>query len=128
MLNIFARAIMFFSSYAPLAAIFFVLHAGKENMVAIIAAAILVIGVIGLLWFLHAAKADLEPVTRTVVDYRRRGDEVMGYVAAYLIPFVGFTLSDFRQDIALVIFFIVLAYILTRTKWSANVEWTERDS
>ena len=107
MLNIFARAIMFFSSYAPLAAIFFVLHAGKENMVAIIAAAILVIGVIGLLWFLHAAKADLEPVTRTVVDYRRRGDEVMGYVAAYLIPFVGFTLSDFRQDIALVIFFIV---------------------
>jgi hypothetical protein len=35
--------------------------------------------------------------------------------ASYLIPFVGFALSDLRQDIALLIFFLVLAYLYTNT-------------
>ncbi|WIG58311.1 MAG: hypothetical protein OJF49_001056 [Ktedonobacterales bacterium] len=115
MLNNFARAVMFCSSYAPLALIFLVLYAGRDSVVAIVAAAVLLLGVSGLLWFLHTAKTDVEPATRTVVDYRRRGDEVMGYVAAYLIPFVGFTLRDVRQDVALVIFFLVLAYLYVST-------------
>lgn len=115
MLNKLARAAMFFSSYAPLAAIFFVLYVGRVNSVALVAVAACLLGVLGLWWFLHAARSDVEPTTRVVLDYHKGGTEVMGYVAAYLIPFVGFTLGDLRQDVALIIFFGVLAYLYVST-------------
>lgn len=113
-LNNLARLAMFFSSYAPLAAIFLVLYAGRQNEVTIVAFVALIVGIAGLRWILHGATSP-DAVSRSIVDYREPGDEVMGYVASYLVPFVGFTLSDLRQDIALAIFFMVLAYLYTST-------------
>jgi hypothetical protein len=115
MLNALARVILFFSSYAPLALIFIVLYIGKSSVVFAIAAAALVVGVAGLLWIVYRAHKDIEPISGIVADYRKRGDEVMGYVATYLIPLVGFSLTDVRQGIAFVVFVVVLAYLYTST-------------
>jgi hypothetical protein len=115
LLNNLARVILFFSSYVPLAAIFFVLYIGKENLAAILALCAVVFGVVGLLWILHSSKSSAESTTRTIVEYRRDGSEVMGYIAAYLIPFVGFALDNLRQDLALAVFCAVLAYLYVNT-------------
>jgi hypothetical protein len=82
MLNHRARLAMFFSSYVPLAAIFFALYVGKENEVAILAFAAALLGGAGICWILRVAKSQTESITRTIVDYREPGDEVMGYVAS----------------------------------------------
>src|SRR5689334_806954 len=106
---------MFLGSYAPLATIYFMLYVGKEDLVAIVALLAVILGVAGMWWILHTSKTNTNSVSRIVVDYRREGSEVMGYVAAYLIPFVGFTLSSLRQDVAVIIFFVVLAYLYVST-------------
>ncbi len=116
MLTMPARLALFFSSYTPLAIIFIVLYFGRSWAVVIIAALSAIIGLCSLFWIMHRAAADIAPVSAVVVDYRQRGDEVMGYVAAYLIPFVGFSLTDIRQGIALLVFLLVLAYLYVTTE------------
>jgi hypothetical protein len=57
----------------------------------------------------------MDSETAVVAGYRKHGDDVMGYVVGYLIPFVGYSLTSRRQDIALLIFLLLLAYLYTTT-------------
>jgi hypothetical protein len=115
MLTMPARLALFFSSYTPLAVIFIILYVGRSWPVVIVAALSAIIGLCGLIWIMRRAAADVAPVSAVVVDYRQRGEEVLGYVAAYLIPFVGFSLTDIRQGVALLVFLLVLAYLYVTT-------------
>lgn len=103
MLNITARITLFVSSYAPLAAIFAILYWGKRQIVADVSVAIGIIGILGLLWIVYGAALGREPLRDKVVECRQSGD-VMGYIAAYLIPFLTVDLSSLRQIAALAIF------------------------
>lgn len=115
MLNGLARAILFFCSYIPLAVIFVILYSFKSAAVVVVASAVIVAGLSGLGWILLRARVDVHAAQGTVIDYRGRGDEVMGYVAGYLIPFVGFSLMDLRQTLALLVFLFMLAFLYVTT-------------
>jgi len=115
MLNMPARLILFFSSYTPLAVIFIILYLGRSWPVVVLASLGAATGLCGLIWIMYRARVDVAPASAVVVDFRQCGDDVMGYVAAYLIPFVGFSLTDLRQGIALLVFLLVLAYLYVTT-------------
>jgi len=115
MLNLGARITLFVGSYTPLALIFVVLYVGKQNVVAAIAGVCFVIGLLGPRVLLWLVATDTEPLTDKVVEGHTRGDEVMGYVAGYLIPFLALNLADWRQMLCLIIFVGILGYLYVTT-------------
>ena len=114
MLNYGARTILFLSSYAPLGALLALLYWGRQDGVVVVSLCGVFLGIVGSVWILMAG-ADAEPWSVKVVDYRLRGDEVMGYIAAYLIPLVSLDLTDGRQRVAAIIIVALFWYLYVTT-------------
>lgn len=115
MVSLPARILLFIGSYAPLSFIIFVLYVGRNNVVAGIAIAMFLVGFGGTSWIVRAARKSAGTKSRTIEDIREPGDGIMGYVATYLVPFVGFSLGPIREDVAFVILLLVLAFLYVTT-------------
>ncbi len=115
MASVGARIIMFVSSYLPLEAIFVVQYWGKEGAIAYTSLALCIVGPLALAGVLWSSSRDKEPVKEHVVESRLRGDEVMGYIAGYLLPFLATDLTDMRQLLSAAVFLAVLGYLYVTT-------------
>ena len=106
--RLFVRCMLFFSSYCPLMLIFSILSWRTQPLWAI---GILTLGLISLLvTFLYISrrerKGGVSQAKITAVE--KRDENVVGYIASYLIPFVTFPLDKPEQIAALLVFVAVL--------------------
>jgi hypothetical protein len=105
-----ARAVLFLSSYAPLALIFAGLFWQTHPAAAAANLGVAALSLLGLaIFFLGAHR--LAPRQSKVATVRGRDDQVMSYVMSYLVGFLSVAFSDTRHLIALAAFFLLLAYI-----------------
>lgn len=114
-MNILGRLILFASSYAPLSILFFVQYVGKNNVIAIASLSVGLLSVIMVSLLLTWWKQDGEATHDEVIEYRRPGAEVMGYMAGYVLPFLDFSPADIRSLLLLLVYLLTLAYLYITT-------------
>ena len=115
MLSVGARIAMFLSSYFPLGFIYFVQYWNKQNMIALASLGLCLFGLLCLIAILWSSVREVEPMKDRVMQSRLRGDEVMGYIAGYLLPFLAADLTDVRQFISAAVFLGVLGLLYVTT-------------
>lgn len=106
--RLFVRCMLFFSSYFPLILIFSILLGRTRLYWAI---GILAFGSFSLLvTFLYLnRRKNIGGVSQAkITEVDKRDENVVGYIASYLIPFVSIPLDTPEEFAALLIFFIVL--------------------
>jgi hypothetical protein len=111
----FAGSALFLSSYAPLFAILSIENFGVHNVFTFGFACFALLGLIGIVSIVHVSRRDATSIPDRIVACRERGDELMGYVSAYLIPFLAIDFSNWRQVVALVAFMLLLGYLYVTT-------------
>lgn len=108
--SIFARVLLFLSSYVPLSAMLVLLFWSKSPIVAVISGIAAILGVTGMLLYLRVLSR-LESTPTKIVDCHSRGGEVMSYIVTYIIPFVAVAFSEWQQAVALAVFFVILGFL-----------------
>ena len=106
--RLFVRCMLFFSSYFPLILIFGILL-GRTHLS--LAVGIIAFGSFSLLvTFLYLNRRNnVGGVSQAkITGVNKRDENVVGYIASYLIPFVTFPLNTPEEFVALLIFFVVL--------------------
>lgn len=106
--RLFVRCMLFFSSYFPLLLIFSILLLRTQLYWAV---GLLTLGIVSLLiTFLYMSrrrhKGGISQAKITGVE--KRDENVVSYIASYLIPFVTFPLDKPEQIAALLVFIVVL--------------------
>ncbi len=109
------RVLLFLSSYFPLALIFFVLYLKKNPIAAYSSLALGILGVLGLVVYIRIVSR-LGPVPINISSINRRDGESMSYIVTYVIPFLALPSDDHDKDIALMVFFVVLAIIYVNSQ------------
>jgi hypothetical protein len=110
MATVGARILLFLSSYVPLCAIFAVLLWEEHFFYALAAIGIGVASLVGLTLYLRSVqRLGAKPVT--VEEVSRQDSEAMSYIVTYLLPFLGLAFSNWRQGVALAIFFLMLGFL-----------------
>lgn len=115
MLSWFSGAWLYLSSYMPLFAILSLENAGAHNIVAALFILLAIFGLAGAAIVPSVGRRNASSIPDTVIRCEERGDELMGYISAYLIPFLGFDLSNWRYGVALALFLSYLGYLYVTT-------------
>lgn len=115
LMNLPARVVLFVSSYVPLGGLYFLLYVGKDNRVAYAAAAVAALSAAALWLLLWSWKRDVHPTRDDVLEFRKPGAEVMGYIASYLLPFLGFSLDSRRHLAVLAAYLVILGFVYVTT-------------
>jgi hypothetical protein len=105
-----ARMLLFLSSYSPLAIILAVLYYGRQPLIAGAGFAAALSGLFSMAAYLTLVRR-FNPTPARMVDFRQRDEAAMGYIVTYLVPFLAVASSDWRQALALGIFFVMLGII-----------------
>jgi len=111
MRTVFARCMLFISSYSPLALIIGVLFFAEQRILAL---SFWIVGGAGLLFmlvYLFLAVPKISPTQYKVTARHAKGGDVMGYVASYIVPFVTFPLNGWQQTFSLLTFIFILGVI-----------------
>ena len=106
--SLFVRCMLFFSSYFPLLLIFCILLWRTQLDWAV---GLLALGIISLLiTFLYVSRRQRKGGVSqtTITGVEKRDENVVSYIASYLIPFVTFPLDKPEQIAALLVFIVVL--------------------
>lgn len=114
MANIFARFLLFLSSYIPLWVIFTVIMARGHFVFACGFALLAAVSLFGTLIYIRHVQR-MNGIQISVGIIRRQDSETMSYIASYVVPFAATALDNFEQVIALGIFLIVLCIVYVNT-------------
>lgn len=109
--NLFARAILFVSSYSPLVLIFCILFADKHRLASVILLVGGILSVLFLAFYFQYSRRTIAASMDKVTDFQRHDADVMGYIASYLIPFVTFPLDNLQETLGLAVFVVVLLVV-----------------
>lgn len=115
MINLPTRVLLFISSYAPLGALYFLLYVGHDNLVAFVALGIAATSSLLLWLLLRLWQRDVAVTSDIVLESRKPGAEVMAYIATYLLPFLGFSLTSLRNLAILALYLVILGYLYVTT-------------
>jgi hypothetical protein len=111
--SIIPRIVLFVSSFSPLLMVFALLDTFGPGWPSR-ACWIISFASIGLLYaFLRYARR-IARVPICVALYRRRDQDVVGYVATYLIPFITFSADSLKEQLAVGIFILLIAVLYMR--------------
>jgi hypothetical protein len=109
MANYGTRVLLFLSSYSPLAVILAVQH-WDRRFVAAALIGIAAASILALILFLRVAlSAGAYPLK--IVRASLRDGDLVGYIVAYLLPFLGIDFSKSRDAISLVILLVVIGVL-----------------
>lgn len=112
MASIPIKVVLFGSSYAPLAVIFFFLYLSDHTVIALVCLGIAIASVAVLaIHFEVVARRQASFMNRATTVQTRDGD-VLSYIATYLIPFVTVPFMDrWQEGAALLVFIAILAVV-----------------
>jgi hypothetical protein len=110
-MNIFVRCMLFLSSYFPLFVILFVLLGEEQPVVALFSLGVGLLGLAITYVYFKAVVFSRSPIRGDITSRHARGSEIMGYIASYIVPFVTFSLSSWRQIVALTLFILILGIV-----------------
>lgn len=105
-----ARILLFLSSYAPLWLMFVLLFWSKSPTVAYVSGVSAIIGIVGMWLYLRTVNR-VDAVPTKIADCHGRGDQATSYIVSYIIPFLAVAFSDWRQAVALAVFFVILGIL-----------------
>lgn len=113
------RIRLFGISYAPLAAILAVTHSQNVlppwRCLAFWLPALIAVAGFCDAWRLPRSLRAKNHRSVSLTELADEGQAVTGYIAAYLLPFVGFNLADWRSALALVLYLAVLLVVFLQT-------------
>lgn len=104
------RAILFLSSYSPLFALLGMKAFSEVLAVGILLVALSVLSVVFLVVFLRLIN-ELAPHAIHVAQARSRDVEVIGYLIAYLLPFLDISFTDVVGALSLGVFILIVAVL-----------------
>jgi len=107
------RVVLFASSFSPLLVVFALLETFGTGWPSWACWILAVTSIVLLYAFLCYARR-IAPVPITVAMYRRRDQDVVGYVATYLIPFVTVSADSIREFLAVGVFVLVIGVLYVR--------------
>ncbi len=110
MANIFARFILFLSSYIPLWVIFAIITLHTMRNVSLGFMALAVLSLVGTVIFFRLVQR-FEGIEMPVGVIRRKDSDTMSYIASYIIPFAATAFDKVEQVIALGVFLFVLCVV-----------------
>ena len=110
-MNVFVRCMLFLSSYFPLFAILFVLLGGEQPVLAWFSLGVGLFGLAITYLYFKVVVYRRSPIRGEITSRQTRGSEIMGYIASYIVPFVTFSLNNWRQVVALAIFIVILGIV-----------------
>lgn len=108
--SIYARLLLFLSSYSPLTVILAILLAPKYWVLTIILVMISIMSLFGMFAYLRSLK-DTAPFQMEVVGVQRRDSEVVSYVLSYVFPFLAVPFEGWQQGVGLALFFTVICVL-----------------
>ncbi|HEY3318939.1 MAG TPA: hypothetical protein VGP72_00480 [Planctomycetota bacterium] len=108
--NLFARTLLFLSSYFPLTVIFALRNYSACYTAAMCVLAVGCVSLLVLLVYFRKAKS-LQPVQLTVAEVHSKNAEAMSYLVTYVIPFVELPVDDWKKLTSLLVFFLVIGVI-----------------
>jgi hypothetical protein len=112
----FIRWMLFVSSYFPLILIFWIFLIVPHPIWAWFALSIGALGVGYTFLYVSIVLPARAPVSVTIISYRSRDSEIMGYVATYIVPFATFPFDKWQQIAALLVFIIVLGMVYVNSE------------
>lgn len=110
-----AQTILFLSSYAPLLFVFALLDSFGAGLPSILCATAGAGSILGL-WLILRSVPDLGTSLVAVSTARPRDEDVMAYVVTYLLPFLGLATDTGREQLALLVFVLVVAVLYVRSR------------
>lgn len=110
MANVFARFILFLSSYIPLWVIFAIITLQTLRDVSLGFMALTVLSLIGTTAFFRSVQR-FEGIEMPVGVIRRKDSDTMSYIASYIIPFAATAFDNITQVVALGVFLFVLCVV-----------------
>ena len=113
--TIFARVLLFISSYCPLFVIFGFLYLRRSGWFSFSCFAVAVLGLLGLIGFLQYVQREDNPESLTLKSATPRDEQSMSYIISYIIPFLAITTSSWEQQAALAVFFLMIAVLYVKT-------------
>jgi hypothetical protein len=111
MANLVFRTFLFFSSYLPLVPVFCLLYwdAQPRRSVILLVAGLVVLALVSVYLKLVVPKINTVPVR--VREVQARDIDTMSYIAAYILPFLTFTLDSWKQILAIVFTFAIFGFL-----------------
>ena len=111
-----AQFVLFLSSYAPLFVVFALLNTFGSGPPSIACALVAAIGVVLAVGVLIVARWKVPPTKLQIADAQVRDGDALAYIATYLIPFAAIGSTMGREQIAIGLFFALLAVIYVRSE------------
>jgi hypothetical protein len=107
--------LLFLSSYAPVFVLLALRAYERVCAVVVLSLTLLVLALFGTVAFLLVARMK-SPQQMTVISVEQRDGDLAGYLVAYLLPFLGFPASDWRDVLAIALFitFVGIVYVNSR--------------
>ena len=109
--TLFARLLLFVSSYSPLFAIFGFLCLAKHKDAATVFFLVAALGLLSLLGFLAHLRTQKSSETLKVTRFAARDEQSMSYIVSYIIPFLSASRSTWEEQAALAVFFLMIAVL-----------------
>jgi len=105
-LSITSKIMLFLSSYSLLfVALTFKYKLGNFTWIFI------VLAVLGGIATIKITKTKINPDNREVINIVSKNDQVLSYLVSYLLPFIGFDLTQSNEFVALIIIFLTIGVL-----------------
>lgn len=105
-LSITSKMMLFLSSYSLLfVALTFKYKLGSFTWIFI------VLAVLGGIATIKITKTKINPDNREVINIVSKNDQVLSYLVSYLLPFIGFDLTQSNEFVALIIIFLTIGVL-----------------
>lgn len=108
-LSIISKGMLFLSSYSLLfVALTFKYKFGDFTWI------FMVLAILGGIASIKITKTKINPDNREVINITPKNDQVLSYLVSYLLPFIGFDLTQSNEFIALVIIFLTIGVLYVK--------------
>lgn len=108
--NLFGRLLLFLTSYFPMLLIAAILLCPKHMWIALISLLLGLVGVVGVLIYLHNVQK-IAPHTVKISSHQRRDSDTVSYFVTYLLTFLAVPMEGWERIVAFFVFFALLGFI-----------------
>jgi hypothetical protein len=109
--TILFRLLLFLNTYLPIIPVFCLLYWYSNRILAYVLTGVGVILLIPTYLYFKNLVPRMSSSCQTVKEVQRHDSDMLNYIAAYLLPFLTFSLTSWNQIVALLLTLAILGYI-----------------